>query len=677
MNTARKTVFWFSSQNWRNRIDIHQTEASQSPEFLFYQITDYRHNWENIFMNPNDWVHAAAVITEPVLLMMNDPEYKESLFRLFRTFVRNTIEHSVLMQNDTYDGILHIFSTNYYTKYLYRKLYDLHQSAFYQTFRCVSFNKSGNLSFQEFMSYYLVILVSQFHDHGYMSYAMDIMERTQAFFDAQEKELISSPISRLAYNYKSDPAMEGEKILLNRIRDYDLPYEHLTAVDSDARGWKDLRDWKDVKEYLSRYGNNRDTSESRKKLLQTLDDKLFHTLLSLFGLEISGDGKFSYMVKTQKIVQEIKTIEGLNVVPYDSDADFQSYVDSYLGESRHIVFHNYILHDKLYADELDRFLSMFQEYMAKIRKIDIKFEKEQTERGTLYTIKSYSPELVRNNFSGYAEDFYQLMDDIFQQSDDQIGAIISKYHLPPENAEALIQKYKRELNRIMIDAKYNCLSKISTFYRNLEEEANNESTVIRNARALELQADLPSFVFHPSLPGNDEAFRDFMNGDPNYDKANKTVEEIIKKYADSGRKEELLNALNTVSDPGLSDDVRKKEKQKLARFLKRISHLIGDIDLDPQWTSSKTPKTLAVSYTKDSPHVSFLYAYPPKSLVGKALVIEGDPYRVVFVTSDQREATLEKPVPATGSGIVRIIELRSGFSGSDMNGFDEQDELPF
>lgn len=668
MNITNKTVFWFSSQNWRKKNDIHGTDHTQSPDYEFHQITDYHHDWENLFLHQEIWLHAVVVITEPVLLMMNDPEYKKSLFCLFRTLASYKIEHSVLVQYDIYNGTLNHFP-NYYFKYLYRKMYDLHQKAFYQTFRCVNFQKSGNLLFHDFMSYYLVILVSQFHDHGYMNYAIDIMDRVQGFFDEHEKERIGSPSSRLVYDFISDPTEEDEKVLLKRIRDYDLPYKMQNACDSDSRVLGDLKDWKEVEDYLFRYGKNRKTNESQKRLQQTLDDKLFYTLLRLFGLEISGEALFPYIRDMKTFMQEIKDIEGLNVVPYESEEDFQSYVDSYLGESRHIIFQNYILHDKLYADEFDKFLTMFQEYMAKIRKIDIKFEKEQTERGTLYTIKSYSPELVRKDFSDYTEDFHRLLDDIYKQSDDHIETIISKYHLPLESAEALIQKYKRELNRIMIDAKYSCLSKISTFYRNLEEEANNESTVIRNEKFLELQAAMPSNVFHPTLPQIDKALQEFMNGEPKFDKAYKKVEETINKYADSTQKEELLYALNVSFDSGLNNEARENAKQKLTRFLIRINHLNGDLDLGPEWISPRPSKTVIVSYAKDSTCVSFLSTEPPKSLVGKFLVIEGELYRVVFVASEQQKVTLERPVQKTGSGTLNIFDSQTCYYGSDLNAF--------
>jgi hypothetical protein len=75
----------------------------------------------------------------------------------------------------------------------------------------------------------------------------------------------------------------------------------------------------------------------------------------------------------------------VELVPYKRRADVTVLAESFLDDTnRNLIFRLYVPSGRLWSSEADKFLQLFQEYIAKVDRLAVRLEQKRTDFGTIY-----------------------------------------------------------------------------------------------------------------------------------------------------------------------------------------------------------------------------------------------------------------------------------------------------
>ena len=544
---TRNSILWLSASNW-----IYDKDNDLTPihEVHNLKVTAPLETWksrldEELKAEPDFIVF---IITEPVLLLMLDEEFSDTVKSLFRRIMKKSFRHAIMVDASIYHEKFSIFEKDYAIVYLYRELHEYHQMARAMALKSLDFETRGEVSFTEFFPCYIQMLVLLFHDNGCMHLAERIFAKTGNIFSTQEIE----------------------KIRLQRMPIFD---SFLFTEEHCFDGIDEC--WNQIRKYLDQYGTERTTKESKARLIRTLDQKTYRAVIECLDLMPNKDIQEESYRKMAGILEDLKSYEDLDVIPFRGIDDLCDCLDDYIGESRRIVYNQYILYDRMYADEMDSFMSLFQEYVTVVRGIDIRFEKEQTAKGIIYILKSYSPEVVRENFTVLVDDFQTFIKSIEFNVDD-VALLMKNNNITKERAEYLIRKYTRELKRIKFEIQQDYERRRYQLKDMLQYEIEGDNgmtlcfpqnTSINPGAVYHIDTFIATNADNPNI--------NLISGDLHYNDQDRQIIELIKKYGNNDR--ELINALNMLKDEGVDQSKRKKAGGKLKRFIEATGKFAKDI----------------------------------------------------------------------------------------------------
>lgn len=569
VGNQKNNILWLGSEKWLYS-NTYGYDLKPIHNIINISLTAPRDDWAvcSELLIQGYICYVVLVITEPILLQMMNKEYGEAVGNLISEILRLDIAHSVLMDKDLYSGTCNIFNGTLYNRYLYFDLFKAHQTAHYSALENLRFKKSGNVDFDKYFFRYKDYVVLQMRAKGLLRETDTFLNYLELHSEAVQEE---NPVE--SYDRESITVSQKHPEILSRFK--------------DVSGY-----WKDVRWYLNRYGKNRFTMESRRTLERKSDEMVFHALINTLGIEPNEEEKTKICHQMREIITTWKHNKRINIVAYSGSEDMFTYLDDYIGEGRHIVFNRYILHDRLFADEMDQFITMFQEYISSIRKIDIRFEKQLSAKGIVYAITSRSPRLVRENFMDYIGDFEKLLSDICEKNESSgyvedldIKRLVEKYNIPKNKADNLIRRYSVKMARMRVDIKYDYQERKLKILRALEENLLHEDKEILDQYLNEDNLSVPSIVLNFDMTGDmfisgnskeaDIIVNNYIQGDYNYGVEDETILALIKSHEEGNK--ELVNALNTLKDPDMDKSMREKAEGKLRRFLIKAGETVGDV----------------------------------------------------------------------------------------------------
>ena len=566
-------VLWLSPIKWKYPPKYESSDLP-TPEFHYFNISKIKSDWNALLSCPEDWSHVVIVMTEPLLLLMNDPENKKAIYDLLNILVTQNIKHSIIMLSGSFQENIEIFQEEYYPKYIYYKLYNIHRDAFFRAINNADFWNANELIYSDFITDYLVILVSQLHDQQYFEYASRIAEGAGPFFDDQEKALIRFPSSQLIIVDEDIAQKEiivpGLTVEYNRRRG--VWERRFPSAGTVKRNIDALFDWQEIEAYLSVYGTNRTSFQSKKMLEKTLDDKVFQSLLHCLNLDISDSDKEEYQNVVIQNIRELKSWNGLNIISVDGKEDMLSYLNDYVGPSRFIVFSKYVLHDSIQADAIDKLMILFEKYVVVYQKQDLKFNRTRTSQGTFYVVKDYNPSSNKMNYSVLEKQFSDLWDEIDDPLVD-IDTIAKNYHFPLRKARSIIQSFQTEKLRLNKDITKLYLTSINESYKP-QKKAKNGSQETDQKPVID-KLDLVPQLNQVQL--DNPIIASLIRGVPS-NKILQEIDRIIEQYEDPAKKVALHDAVNIASDPELDLESRKANGQKARRGLNNLKQYLGDYE---------------------------------------------------------------------------------------------------
>lgn len=592
----------FNNQQILNEIYIAKRNAEMK------MLTSSPDNWKIIIKEINQAKQDGKPIfvnfSEAILLISCNEEYRTLFTELLDVLIGS--QHILFLYQDAFIGKYNIFNKSFYTKYL---IYNWSRSIrdFLGDERIVAHKASVVNTYFETVDYYCSEILSKLSTPLDSEQQKRIISHISHYFDCycdRSQPLIYEYIRETTLeNFLESPccekalALSRHLVMLSLATDErEIEYrmsilipelfsdeeknnvETLFESGSGENPLPFLRtdDDNDIiydaiekeHEYERLEGFN------RKYKTKPSENLFFEYWLKKFIVEKNTDIANSVKDLTNA-VEQIKE-RNLNIVPYLHSVELISAIRNFFSETeRETVYTRYIYKDQLFAFELERFLTLFQDYITKVKGISIVFEEKRTEIGIVYMLKSTDKNVSKYNISQYVEEFAAYLD----KCDNNVvfaKSMLSSEFLTDAQCEALALRFQKEAMRLKRDIIQDAERKMM----NLRHHFENISIEMA-IDVLPAQYDLTTALSEKpvtSLLQIDNIGTvniQHIYGSVTFNENDKQLFDIIEKYADNNQ--ELLDAVKILKDKDTPKESKNDSSTKLKKFLATTASKIGDV----------------------------------------------------------------------------------------------------
>lgn len=84
---------------------------------------------------------------------------------------------------------------------------------------------------------------------------------------------------------------------------------------------------------------------------------------------------------------------GVQILPYTTRAEVTVLAEAFLDDiDKNLIFRMYVPKGRLWAAEADRFLQLFQDYLTRVERLEVRLDQKRTEHGIVYEFHGHPPE---------------------------------------------------------------------------------------------------------------------------------------------------------------------------------------------------------------------------------------------------------------------------------------------
>ncbi len=295
----------------------------------------------------------------------------------------------------------------------------------------------------------------------------------------------------------------------------------------------------------------------------------------------------------------------IDITPYRTKAEVTVIAESFLDElDRNLIFRLYVPSGRLWSAEADKFLQLFQDYVARVDRLAVRLDQKRTDYGVIYEFHGEAPP-GEATLSTEFKDFSKLMD-LCATNSEAAASILKAKNLNPREVTSILERYTKEVRRLQLDIKHDAESKFVSIRHRLESELIDLAPTQQEWEAMTsvVNAVVPAFALAlptPShsisvLPGGPHAFPTHMtyNFRPQFiNTLNSVVAEEIhgnQHFAPEHHKllglicehggaqtKQLETAVYEVADKGVDQVDRLRAKQRIKAFLMSAGKKTGDM----------------------------------------------------------------------------------------------------
>jgi TIR domain len=303
-------------------------------------------------------------------------------------------------------------------------------------------------------------------------------------------------------------------------------------------------------------------------------------------------------------IASIKQLESynLNIMPYRSNAEVTVMAISFLKETeQNLIFRLYVPSGRMWANETDRLLQMFRDYLTRVGHLEIRLDQYRTDKGTIYEFHGEEPKGESGLATEFSE-FTQLMD-LCITNPTAAETILIEKNVAPREILDILARYSKEAKRIQVDLKQDRERKLLGIRHRLESELVDvlPATTDWNTIHTLVESSIPAIVGSSSAisidqnPLNLNGTKNItINLKPQFIQAVNGIvaqeirgdqyltpqdQELLSLIQQHGREKsaELASAVHELTDKSTPSPNRLNAKQKLKKFLIDIGGHAGDI----------------------------------------------------------------------------------------------------
>jgi hypothetical protein len=294
----------------------------------------------------------------------------------------------------------------------------------------------------------------------------------------------------------------------------------------------------------------------------------------------------------------------LQLVPYSTTRGMIASAQTFLREGAEgLIMRLYLPNEKLWGEELDRLLTLFQDYLVRVGGMAIRLSQTRTQHGTSFNFYSHDQSLTKGTFSSELAGFNDFLSTCMQDPD-KAEAILRAAQIPDATVRDIVTRYSRDARRIVLDMNYARKRAIDDVEYRLKSElldiasfqgANDlaQQIIYQSLPNVNQQGLLTNFASFPTAPAltvntvqiNNAQFiasaqgiiAGVINGNITYNEHDNKLIDLIDRLTDSIESVELKSALDELKDTTAPATERQSCWQKLQGFVRKHSGKIEDI----------------------------------------------------------------------------------------------------
>ena len=161
--------------------------------------------------------------------------------------------------------------------------------------------------------------------------------------------------------------------------------------------------------------------------------------------------------------------QGLNLIPYRTNAEVTVAAIRLLDDAlRGLLFRVYVPANRLWANEIDRLLELFRDYLIKTGRKGIRLDQIRTGHGTSYEF--HGEEVSKgSSLSEEFQDFSKILD-LSVSNPDEAEILLRKKTVNPDEISAIVTRYSKEAKRLQVDLRHDRERKLLNIRQRLESE---------------------------------------------------------------------------------------------------------------------------------------------------------------------------------------------------------------
>jgi len=299
-----------------------------------------------------------------------------------------------------------------------------------------------------------------------------------------------------------------------------------------------------------------------------------------------------------RVISWLKS-KGAELVPYKKNAEVTVLAQAFLEDTeRNLIFRLYVPSGKLWANEADRFLALFRDYLQKIDHVSVRLDQKRTDFGVIYEFHGETPK-SGTSFNEELDSFSHLMDLCINDTN-AASLFLGSKSLNESEIASIITRYSKEARRLQIDIKHEAESKYLSIRQRLEaelfelaptsDEWNNIELFLNSIIPVSGSSFLKPLVYKPSgdarnitlniRPQFVQAVNNItaqeIHGNQHFLTEEQQLLDIVKKYG-ADKLPELETAVYEVADKSSKQVDKLKASKMLKGFLIEVGKKTGDV----------------------------------------------------------------------------------------------------
>ncbi|PBP60209.1 hypothetical protein PSYCIT7_010170 [Pseudomonas syringae Cit 7] len=292
---------------------------------------------------------------------------------------------------------------------------------------------------------------------------------------------------------------------------------------------------------------------------------------------------------------------GISVVPYVKNVELVVLASSFVEKNeRNLIFRIYVPSERMWANEAEKLLQLFREYLQKVSGLDVRHEQYRTNQGVVYEIFG-GDSVQASSLPQKFEEFSSFMEACVANPS-QAQLMLGSKNLNSKEVINIVERYSKEARRLHVDIKqererrllsirHTLESELAEFVRdeddwNIIYKLADQSVPIARGVTTAVSFDRLSFVdapegltvnINPQIIGTvNGVVARHIQGDQHIGADAEQLLQLIEAYG-GANKVELSSALHELNDTSARPEDRMGAKQKLKSFVYTVAGKAGDI----------------------------------------------------------------------------------------------------
>jgi hypothetical protein len=319
-------------------------------------------------------------------------------------------------------------------------------------------------------------------------------------------------------------------------------------------------------------------------------------------------GKFELRQPKTRVLEFVNRMlreRQLNLIPYRTNAEVTVIASQILKEVLEgLLFRIYVPRDRLWANEVDRLLQLFRDYLLSTGRKGVRLDQVRTDHGISYEF--HGDDSTRTgSLSEDFQDFSRLLD-LCVSSPQEAEALLKRKAIDAREISGILVRYSKEARRLHVDLKHERERKLLDIRQRLESELADFLPGLADWVLIEkfVAHAIPEAYSVASLTSADQNYirvlppligtrltvnikpqiiqtvngviAQEINGGVGVSEETERLLKLIRSHG-GGHASDLTAAAQILSDSGISKADRLTSAQKLKAFVFGVAGKIGPV----------------------------------------------------------------------------------------------------